>query len=89
MTPPSPADLVDRRSERRQAEGALFSLEADRSHLEREKSAIGAALLGFRQSIQRTEAAIREQEAKLERIDSKMFMLDQDIQRAKKKMRLL
>lgn len=85
----SPEEAAERRSKRRQAESTLFSLEADRSHLEREETALGTALLSLRQSLRKTEASIEEQETKLRTVEAKMMQLDNEIQRAKKDLRLL
>ena len=85
----STEETVERRSQRRQAESQIFSLEADRSHLVREEAALDTTLRGLRQSLRQVEAAVREQEEKIKRVENKLTEVDGQIQRAKKAMRLL
>lgn len=82
-------EATERRSKRRQAESRLFSLEADRSHLDREESALGTALLSLRQSLRKIESSIEEQETKLKHVEAKRSELEVGIERAKKELRLL
>ncbi len=85
----STEEASERRSKRRQAESKLFSLEADRGHMEREERALGVALMSLRQSLRQTESSIGEQESKLKRVETKMMELDTEIEKAKRELRLL
>ncbi|TXH01715.1 MAG: hypothetical protein E6P95_01340 [Candidatus Moraniibacteriota bacterium] len=79
----------DKRNKRRQLESQLFSLEADRSHLEREQVSVGTSLQGLRQNLRQLEAQIEASEADLNKIEGKLLVLNADIQKIKKGIRLL
>lgn len=89
----TPTDLTneihDKRIERRKAELSLYSLESDRTRLERQQAELGSVIAGLRRTERETAAQIEEYEQHLQKIETELTTLEADIHKAQKAIRTL
>lgn len=85
---PSPEEL-DRRQSRRRIESDLFALEAESSGMVRRRDDQIVLLQNLRQKERLAQAQVTEAETELERFEARILEKQGEIDRLKKKLRLL